>query len=120
MEQTLNLVAHYVALALNAIAIVVIAAGAIAAVAGIVGAALQRRGVNGPESRRIWLDFARWLVAGLTFQLAADIVETAVAPDWEDIGKLAAIAVIRTFLTYFLDRDIDSVRERQRQTAGGD
>jgi len=113
MEHLLSLLAHYVALALNTVAILVIAAGALAALVGIVVAVSQRRATNGPEVRQIWLDFARWLVAGLTFQLAADIVETVVAPTWEDIGRLAAIAVIRTFLTYFLDRDIDAVRARQ-------
>jgi hypothetical protein len=53
-----------------------------------------------------------WLVAALTFQLAADIVRTMVVPGWDDIGRVAAIAVIRTFLTFFLDRDIDALRER--------
>ncbi len=41
-----------------------------------------------------------------------------VAPGWEDVGKVAAIAVIRTFLTYFLDRDIDAMRERDASTGG--
>lgn len=113
MEQLLLAVAHYVSLALNAVAILVIAIGAAAAIVRMAAALLRRHAVNGRESRSIWLDFARWLVAGLTFQLAADIVETAVAPTWDDIGRLAAIAVIRTFLTYFLDRDIDEVRERR-------
>jgi uncharacterized membrane protein len=58
--------------------------------------------------------YARWLVAGLTLQLAADIVDTAIAPSWDEIGKLAAIAAIRTFLNFFLERDMDEVRERQR------
>jgi uncharacterized membrane protein len=35
-----------------------------------------------------------------------------VVPDWDDVGRVAAIAVIRTFLTHFLDRDIEAVRER--------
>jgi uncharacterized membrane protein len=65
------------------------------------------------RSRRTWLRFARWLVAGLTFQLAADIIETATRPSWGDIGQLAAIAVIRTFLNYFLDRDLADIEERQ-------
>jgi len=45
--------------------------------------------------------------------LAGDIVHTAVAPTWDDIGRLAAIAVIRTFLTFFLDRDIKEARESE-------
>jgi uncharacterized membrane protein len=46
--------------------------------------------------RLAWLDFARWLVLGLEFMLAADIVRTVITPTWHDIGQLAAIAVIRT------------------------
>ena len=64
-------------------------------------------------NRRIWLRFARVLVAGLTFQLAADIIETATRPSWDDIGRLAAIAAVRTFLNYFLDRDLADMEDRQ-------
>ena len=47
------------------------------------------------------LTLARFLAIALEFQLGADILSTAVAPSWEAIGKLAAIAVIRTALNYF-------------------
>lgn len=75
-----------------------------------------------PESTAhatVWLRFGRWLVAGLTFQLAADIIETAIAPSWEDIGRLAAIAVVRTFLNFFLERDLSELRERREDTRAG-
>jgi uncharacterized membrane protein len=36
---------------------------------------------------------------------------------WEAVGRLAAIAVIRTFLNYFLERDLGEVRERQHEGA---
>jgi uncharacterized membrane protein len=68
---------------------------------------------TGQQTRHVWIRYARWLVAGLTFQLAAGIIKTAVAPDWEDIGRLAAIAVIRTFLDFFLERDLGEARERR-------
>jgi uncharacterized membrane protein len=58
--------------------------------------------------RLAWLDFARWLLLGLEFMLAADIVRTVIAPTWEEIGQLAAIAVIRTFLNFFLERDLEA------------
>lgn len=70
--------------------------------------------LTGFERRAIWIGYARWLVAGLTFQLAADIIETSVHSDWPTLGRIAAIAVIRTFLNYFLERDLTEVRERQR------
>jgi uncharacterized membrane protein len=56
--------------------------------------------------RRAWLDFARWLILGLEFMLAADIVRPVIAPTWVEIGQLAAIALIRTFLNFFLERDL--------------
>jgi hypothetical protein len=42
-------------------------------------------------------------VAGLTFQLAADVLETAIATSWDEVARLAAIAAIRTFLKERLD-----------------
>ncbi len=67
------------------------------------------------EERAVWLPHARWLVAGLTFQLGADLVRTAIAPTWDDVGRPAAIALIRTFLNYFLERDVTEVAARQRR-----
>lgn len=75
------------------------------------------RDTAGKDRRSLWLSYARWLVAGLTFQLAADIIESSVAPSWESIGQLGAIALIRTFLNYFLERDLAEVRERQHSAA---
>lgn len=52
------------------------------------------------------LVLARYLALALEFQLAADILSTAVAPSWQQIGQLAAIAIIRTGLNFFLQREI--------------
>ena len=54
------------------------------------------------------LTLARYLIVALEFQLAADIISTAIAPGWDQIGKLAAIATIRTVLNYFLEQEIDA------------
>jgi uncharacterized membrane protein len=105
VEEALHLAAHYIALLLEALALLVIAMGAVEATIGIVRAMVQH--TSNAAKRSVWLEFARWLVAGLTFQLAADIVHTTVTPSWDEIGRVAAIAVIRTFLTFFLDRDIE-------------
>lgn len=96
------------ALALEAIAILVILYGAGEAVLDI---SLTVRGSRAATRRSIWLHFARWLLLGLEFTLAADIVRTAVSPTWDELGQLAVIAGIRTFLNVFLERDIHDVRE---------
>ena len=110
MEQALEVLAHYTSLTIDLIAILVIAIGSIGALIGMLRVLLK----PSPDSakRAMWLRYARWLTAGLTFQLAADIVHTAIAPSWDDVGKVAAIAAIRTFLTYFLDRDMERAREQ--------
>jgi uncharacterized membrane protein len=69
------------------------------------------------EFQEIWLNHARWLVAGLTFLLAADIVETAFSPTWNELGRLAAVAAIRTFLSYFLDREMEYAERPVRRSA---
>lgn len=55
----------------------------------------------------IKLTFGRWLLLALELQLAADILNTTVDPDIEGLVKLFGIALIRTFLNYFLTREID-------------
>jgi uncharacterized membrane protein len=112
MEEALHLAANYLALVLEALALLVIAIGAVEAAIGIFRA--MARHTAYAAKRAVWLEFARWLIAGLTFQLAADIVHTTVAPSWDEIGRVAAIAAIRTFLTYFLDRDIELESRRAR------
>jgi uncharacterized membrane protein len=51
--------------------------------------------------------FAVWLLLALEFELAADVLRTAISPTWDDVGKLGAIAAIRTALNYFLEKDIE-------------
>jgi uncharacterized membrane protein len=46
--------------------------------------------------------------------LAADILATAIAPTWDEIGKLAAIAVLRTALNYFLERELKEADRMKR------
>ena len=59
----------------------------------------------------IRLDLGRFLALGLEFQLAADILRTAIAPTFTQLAQLAAIAAIRTALNFFLGREIREERE---------
>jgi len=100
---------------IDAMALVLIALSTV--VVFVQAVRLMLRGhLTNVERRDLWLGYGRWLVAGLTMQLSADIIESSIYTSWDAIGQLAAIAVIRTFLNYFLERDIADVRERQRAT----
>ena len=63
------------------------------------------------------LVLARYLALALEFQLGADILSTAIAPSWDQIGKLGAIAVIRTGLTYFLSMEMRGERATRQAEA---
>ena len=67
----------------------------------------------GDQSRKPRQTLARFLVIALELQLAADIIATATHPTLDELMKLAAIAVIRTFLNYFLVLEI-----REEKQAG--
>ena len=64
------------------------------------------------DFNQIRLVLARYLALALEFQLGADILSTAIAPSWEQIGKLGAVAVIRTGLNYFLMREMETERKQ--------
>lgn len=63
------------------------------------------------------LTLGRWLAVALEFELAADVLNTAVTPTWSDIEKLAAIAALRTALNYFLEKEIRDESKPAQQAA---
>jgi uncharacterized membrane protein len=116
MREWLIAVTEYAIIVIDAMALVIVLFGTVEAfVSGLrlmlVGAAANI------DKREIWLRYARVLVAGLTFQLGADIIETSITTGWEAVARLCAIAVIRTFLNFFLERDLTEVRELQHERA---
>lgn len=112
MEEWLAIVTRAAIVIFNAMALVVITFGTFEAfLKGL--RAMIRPSARDRQFHQIFLRYARWLVGSLTFQLAADIIETTIAPGWEDIGRLAAIAAIRTFLNFFLERDLAEADERK-------
>jgi uncharacterized membrane protein len=99
--------------AINWLALVLIVVGAVEAF--FRGLWTMLSSPDGHHERDAWLRLGRWLVAGLTFQLAADVLETAITTSWNEVARLAAIAAIRTFLNYFLERDLGEIRARRER-----
>ena len=111
IEGALQASAEAAALAIKAVAVLLVAWGSVEAAIGCLGLVVRRQAGHGAR-KVVWRRFGVWLVLGLEFELAADIVETIISPEWMDIAQLGAIAVIRTFLNYFLEKDLEaSVRE---------
>ena len=105
LEERFSEIANYIALLIEAGAVLVVAFGAFQALMSLL-VAIVGRAANEMRGREIWIKFATWILLALEFALAADLVRTAVAPTWDDISKLAVIATIRTMLNYFLAKDI--------------
>src|SRR5690349_6026268 len=96
---------EWLRLGVESLGAVVIAAGIIVAILGLLKYALSAGRRDERSFVPIRLSFARYLTLALELQLAADILSTSVAPSWDRIGKLAAIAVIRTALNFFLSKE---------------
>jgi uncharacterized membrane protein len=114
MEDSISSVVLWLRLAIETVSIVIVGAGAAIAVFLLVRALFTPNVVSYNQVR---LKFGRALVLGLEFQLAADILGTAVSPSWDHLGKLGAIAVIRTFLNFFLTREVKEEEEELRAAA---
>lgn len=104
MEDAVRTAVDNVVPVIEALGAIIIAVGAVVAfVQWALGEVRPR--IASYESVRLRL--GRHLALGLEFQLGADILATAVSPSWDEIGKLAAIAGIRTALNYFLTRELE-------------
>src|SRR5262245_49956215 len=114
IEEAFQEFAGIVALVVELLAVVVIAIGAIEAIVGVIR---QKTNPLRPFAwkKEVFIRFGSWLLLGLEFALAADIVRSAISPSWTQIGQLAAIAGIRTFLNYFLERDVEKFTEQKKE-----
>ncbi|HUO87725.1 MAG TPA: DUF1622 domain-containing protein [Rhizomicrobium sp.] len=106
MEGILKELAADTALGVEAVAVVIIAYGSLEALFISISHVVRGGSIAGWR-KQLFVRFGIWLLLGLQFALAADIVRSVISPTWNDIGELAAIAAIRTFLNHFLERDLE-------------
>ena len=118
MEEVFKVMAGNVALVLEAIAVLLIAIGAVDAILRFIRPSKVDPARPLANQREVWVRFAVWLLLGLEFELGADIIRSAISPDWQQLGQLAAIALIRTFLNYFLEKDIEKYVEERGEGEG--
>jgi len=106
MEDLFIAAARSAAHLIEAAAVLVVTFGSLEALLKLV-VVMARPNASHGMRKAIWRRFGVWLLLGLEFALAADIITSVISPTWQDIGELGAIAVIRTFLNYFLERDLE-------------
>jgi len=96
------------------ISILIITIGIIVTIYGI----LKSYGSSGLKAyNALRFTFSRYLVMALEFELAADIIGTAISPTWDQLGKLAVIAIIRTLLSYYLGLEMKDEKKELAERA---
>jgi uncharacterized membrane protein len=115
VEEYLITAVDYLRLVVEAIGAAIVGFGSVAAAAMFL---LTLLGIRKYSNTEIRLFLGRYLTLGLEFQIGADILSTAIAPNFDDVLLLGAIVVIRTVLNYFLSKELE--RERQQVEPGGD
>jgi len=124
MEDIFKAITLWLAIGTEAAAALIIGLATIEATIGALSLFLpgvsRGGGAGEPADRKeeVRLRLGRWLAVALEFELAADILRTAVAPTWTEIGQLAAIAVLRTALNYVLQQEIDKAQSRNAASPG--
>ncbi len=113
-EPAINAAVQWLRLAVEAVGASVIGIGVGLAIYQLVTHFKDEQSTN---FNRVRLTLGKYLALALEFQVGADILSTAIAPSYEQIGKLGAIVVIRTLLNYFLTKELESERRRDDQTA---
>jgi len=108
VEDAIISIVQWLKLGVETIGAVLVALGIIVAMVQLLRQFAAHRTA---EFTAIRLILARHLALALEFQLGADILSTAISPSWQQIGKLGAIAVIRTGLNYFLSMEMESERQ---------
>lgn len=111
VEGTIIVVVGWVKLGVEIVAAGLVTLGVCLAIVHLVRTFAAGRAHEFTETRLI---LARHLSLALEFALGADILGTAVSPSWDQIGKLGAVAVIRTGLNYFLSMEMKNARTVER------
>ncbi len=108
MEVLFKSITFYLAVGVEALAALIIGLAVLEATWSALVLYFARPRASEDRKSAVRLRLGRWLALGLEFALAADILRTAIAPTWDEIGKLAAIAALRTLLNYFLANEVQT------------
>ena len=117
IESTIIVLVQWLKLGIETVGVVLVAIGVCVAIAQL-GCILAAR--QPTEFTAIRLTLARYLALALEFELGADILGTAVSPSWDQIGKLGAVAVIRTGLNFFLSMEMKQEKTLEKGNAPKD
>ena len=115
LEHSLANIAAIAKLLLEGISIVCVVVGLVKTVQLAFALNRRHRSQETFPFNQVRIRFGTWLALALEFQLGADVLATTVTPTLESLGKLAIVAVIRTFLNYFLNKELEAELEMENK-----
>lgn len=99
-------VLNHIAMGVNIIGILVILAGVIIVLFKYLKNLFMLQNNLVRLNEVIRFEFSSYLIFGLEFFIASDVMRTIVVPSWTTLGMLGGIVIIRTVLSYFLTKEI--------------
>ncbi len=108
---------------LRAIGVLIIIWGVVCAAVRLVG--MEIKLLQGKQYERdaavIRQHLGYYLLLGLEFLIAVDIIETLMHPDWKELGVLAGLVVLRTLMSFSLHwelKETEKDQQNEQQVAG--
>lgn len=110
---------HHATLGISLLGVLVIAFGVLRGVTRFLRSEIAAaRGANvDTERRELRQGLGYYLLLGLEFLIAADIIETLVKPTTQDLIILGAIVAIRTVISYSLNTELGHATRHSKGTA---
>ena len=63
------------------------------------------------------IQLAQGIMLGLEFKIGSEVLRSVIVTNWEELGKLAAIILLRSLLTLLLHWEIGVEEKREREEA---
>lgn len=108
-------ITHYIVMILNVFSILILLVGATKALFGFVYNECKGGGLINvaQKNNQVKIYLGSYILLSLEVLIASDIIETIMTPTLDDILILAGIVVIRTAISYFLGKEIESAHEQK-------
>lgn len=97
---------------ISTIGVAIIAFGAFRSLYTFIASILGRSSI---DVNGIRLKFGHAIILGLEFMVGADIIKSITRPTYYDVGLLGLLVLIRTFLSYFLSKELESLSPEQKK-----
>lgn len=110
----------FMATAISVVSLLIVVYGTLVATIGFLKNEFNRiQDLFSPVSiRRIRVELGSYLLLGLEFLIASDILETVLKPGMNELAILGGIVLVRILLSFFLNKEIKDLRDEKQIFSG--